>query len=281
MQPFWIALAAALSLAAGARDAFADPDPSAAPPDEASQSQELAKKLSNPVSDLISIPFQSNYDWGLNTDHSGWQYKLNIQPVVPFHLNSDWNLIARTIVPVISQDDVAIGSGPQTGLGDTTASFFFSPQKPIAGIIWGVGPDLLLPTATDRLLGTGKWGAGPTVVVLKQQSGWTIGMLANHIWSFAGQSDRREVSSTFLEPFLSYTTHQATTFTVDTESTYDWVTHGWTVPVNFEVAQLFGPKKTGLPVPIQVQLGYRYYFAKPPGGPSQGVRLNLVALLPE
>jgi hypothetical protein len=273
-------LSATIFLALASEAALAEPAASGAPEGETSQAQELAKKLSNPVADLISIPLQSNYDWGLNADHTGWQYKLNIQPVVPLHLNSDWNLISRTILPIIAQDSVAVGSGSQAGLGDTTQSFFFSPQKPVAGLILGFGPVLLLPTATDSLLGSGKWGAGPTAVVLKQQGPWTIGMLANQIWSFAGDSDRREVNATFLQPFLSYTTHGATTVTVNTESTYDWVTRQWTVPVNVQLAQLFRPKQTGLPMPIQVQLGYRYYFAKPAGGPSQGLRFSLVALLP-
>jgi hypothetical protein len=259
--------------------AFAQSQDSGAP-EAGGQATELAKKLSNPVADLISVPFQNNADFGFNANHTGWQYKLNFQPVVPFHLNSDWNVISRTILPIIAQDNIAVGSGSQGGLGDTVQSLFLSPVKPTGGIIWGVGPVLLLPTGTDRLLGSGKWGAGPTIVALKQEHGWTVGILANQIWSFAGASDRREVNSTFLQPFISYTTHHATTFSINTESTYDWVARQWTVPMNVAVAQLFGPRETHLPIPIQLQLGYRYYFDKPRGGPSQGVRFSIIGLLP-
>jgi hypothetical protein len=275
-----VAAIATAMLVVTARAAFAQSEPADSAATGTAQAEELAKKLSNPVADLISVPFQNNYDWGLNPDHTGWQYKLNFQPVVPFHLSSDWNLISRTILPIIAQDNVALGSGSQTGLGDITQSFFFSPQKATGGIIWGVGPVVLVPTATDRLLGAGKWGLGPTAVALKQAGGLTVGVLANQIWSIAGPSDRREVSSTFLQPFLAYTTHAATTFSLNTESSYDWVTGQWTVPVNLTVAQLFRPSESGLPIPLQVQVGYRYYAARPEGGPTGGVRFSLIALLP-
>jgi hypothetical protein len=243
--------------------------------------QALAKQLANPIASLISVPFQSNYDWGLGANDKGWQYKLNIQPVIPITLNANWNLISRTIVPFVDQADVVPGNHAQTGLADTVQSFFFSPQKPTAsGWIWGAGPVFLLPTATDDLLGSKKWGAGPTFVALKQQGPWTYGMLANHIWSFAGDGSRPPVNATFLQPFVAYTTSKATTYTVNTETTYDWQRRQWTVPLNLTVAQLFKPTPGGLPMPIQVQLGYRYYFDSPSGGPDQGVRLNIVALFP-
>src|SRR5690606_35229836 len=146
---------------------------------------------------------------------------VNVQPVIPITLNDDWNLISRTILPIAWQDDIAGPSGDQFGLGDITQSLFFSPKAPTeSGIVWGVGPVFLFPTATDDFLGGEKWGAGPTAVVLKQFDGWTIGMLANHIWSFAGDETRNDISSTFLQPFVSYTTKDAWTFTLNTESSY-------------------------------------------------------------
>src|SRR5688572_19920508 len=158
--------------------AFASGSPASA------QDADLAKQLSNPIASLISVPFQFNYDSGFGPN-DGDRVTLNIQPVIPISLNEDWNMISRTIVPVIWQEDIAGPSGDQFGLGDTVQSLFFSPKAPgPGGIIWGVGPVFLLPTGTDPLLGGEKWGAGPTGVVLKQSGPWTYGMLANHIWSF-------------------------------------------------------------------------------------------------
>ncbi len=239
---------------------------------------DLAKKLSNPVASLISVPFQFNYDRGYGPN-DGNRETLNIQPVIPFSLNDDWNLISRTIVPVIWQNDVAGPSGSQFGIGDITQSFFFSPKEPTAGgIVWGVGPVFLLPTATDDMLGTGKLGLGPTAVVLKQDGPWTIGALANHIWSVAGDGGRPDVSSTFLQPFISYTTSDAWTFSLNTESTYDWEQNDWAVPINFQVSKLvkFGEQ------PVSLSAGARYWATAPENGPEGwGFRLGLTLLFPK
>lgn len=281
---------------ASASAQFVDPAPTPAPPtptgsDQASsgagdEAAALAKKLANPIAALISVPLQNNVDWGGGPDGDGIQYKLNIQPVIPITLNSDWNIISRTILPVLAQNDIVPAapgrSKSQFGLGDTLQSLWLSPQNPgKSGIVWGIGPALLLRTATDDLLGSGKWGAGPTVVVLKQSGKWTIGGLANHVWSFAGDSRRDKVSSSYMQPFVSYTTQRATTFTINSETTYDWVHHIWTVPVNLMIAQLLPPKKTGLSFPISLQAGYRHYFDAPKGGPTNGIRFAITALFPK
>src|SRR5206468_2678010 len=125
-----------------------------------------------------------------------------------------------------------------------------------------------------------QWGLGPTAVVLKQEGPWTYGMLVNHIWSVAGGSGRPPVNASFVQPFVGYTTAKAMTFTANMESTYDWTHKQWTAPVNLMVAQLFRPRPGGLPMPIQVQLGYRFYIDKPAGGPDHGVRFSVVALFP-
>jgi hypothetical protein len=237
---------------------------------------DLAKTLANPIGALISVPFQNNFDFGGGPAGDGYQYKLNLQPIVPISLNEDWLVISRTILPFVDQQDI-VGTSSQTGLADTLQSFFLSPVKPTeSGWIWGAGPAMLLPTATDELLGGEQWGAGPTAVVLKQQNGWTYGALANHIWSFAGESDRADVSATYLQPFLSYTTKTSTTFTLNTESTYDWTNNQWTVPLNFMIQQIV---KIGNQ-PIALTVGARYYADKPDGGPDWGLRFAVIFLFP-
>ncbi|MBP1844160.1 hypothetical protein J2046_002418 [Rhizobium petrolearium] len=240
--------------------------------------QELAKQLSNPIASLISVPFQFNYDHGYGPD-DGDRGLVNVQPVIPFSINDEWNLISRTIVPITWQNDIAGPSGEQFGLGDVVQSFFLSPVKPTeGGIVWGVGPVFLLPTATDDLLGGEKWGAGPTTVALKQSDGWTIGALGNHIWSFGGDGSRPDVNATFLQPFLSYTTPDAWTFTLNSESTYNWEDDSWSVPVNFSVAKLIVLDKQ----PISLTAGIRYWAESPKGGPEGiGFRLGLTLLFPK
>jgi hypothetical protein len=163
------------------------------------------------------------------------------------------------------------------GLGDTTQSFFFSPKKPVGGWILGAGPVGYYPTATSDYLGGGKWGAGPTIVALQQRHGFTYGILANQIWSFAGQSDRQNINSTFIQPFISFTTKTYTTLGVNTESTYNWQAEQATVPMNFTIQQLV---KIGRQ-PIAFQLGYRYYVNKPDGGPDWGLRFAITFLFPK
>ena len=243
------------------------------------QAAELAKKLSNPLAALISVPMQYNQDDYGGVNDGASVSRLDIKPVIPFSLNTDWNLISRTIVPLIDQRDFPSAAMNESGLGDINASLFFSPKSPTAGgWIWGVGPVFLLPTATKDVLGTEKWGLGPTAVALKQTGPWTVGLLANHIWGAAGNDSRSDVSATFLQPFLAYNTKTQTTFSTNTESTYDWKSKQWQVPLNFAVAQLF---KVGTQL-LQVQAGARYWADAPADGPDGwGLRLQLTLLLPK
>jgi len=234
---------------------------------------ELAQELSNPLADLMTIPIQMNYDRGIGPSDDGWKLQTNIQPVIPFQLNEDLNLISRTIVPVIYQDDIFPGAGSQFGLGDINLSLFLSPSNPTSdGLIWGIGPVLLFPTATDSLLGAKQWGAGPAAVALTVRGPWTVGMLANHIWSYAGDSDRQDISSTFLQPFAAYTWPSAWTASVQSESTYNWKTDNWSVPVNVSVSKLI---KLGM-LPVSLQAGVGYWVESPETGP-EGFRFRLQA----
>jgi len=241
---------------------------------------ELAKKLTNPVAALISVPFQFNFDQSIGPSNDGQQYQLKIQPVIPISIGDDWNIISRTILPITyTNREVPPFDGPNFGLSDTTQSFFFSPKEPSSWgkIIWGAGPALLLPTATVGSLGTEKWGAGPTLVLLKMAGPVTAGFLWNQIWGFAGNKNRERFNQDYFQPFVSYTTHTATTFSVNLESTYNFVTNRWTVPANFLVAQMV---KIG-PQIVQFQLGYRSYITAPSGSPNWGLRFQVTLLFPK
>ncbi len=266
------ALAGALACTAGAH--AAEPAAAAALENQA----ELAKKLANPVASLISVPLQYNYDENIGPNEQGSKSLLNVQPVIPLSLGQDWNLIIRTIVPLIDQQDVSARGQGESGLGDITQSFFFSPKTPVGGWILAAGPVGYYRSATDQYLGAEKWGAGPTALALRQTGPWTVGLLTNHIESFAGDSDRAEISATFVQPFLSYITKTRTTFSLNSESTYDWESDQWSVPVNATVAQLL---KIG-PQILQVQLGARYWAESPDNGAEGwGLRAAVTLLFPK
>jgi hypothetical protein len=239
--------------------------------------EELAKKLSNPIASLISVPFQSNFDFNAGQDNDRFKYTLNIQPVIPLSLSADWNLIARIIQPVIYQDELFPGLGSTFGLGDLNPSFFFSPKEPFHGWIWGAGPVFLLPTATDDALGTGQWGVGPTAVGLRQRGPWTYGLLANHLWSFAGEGGRPTVNQTFLQPFLAHNSQGGFGVTLQAESSYNWEAEQWTVPIGLFASQVL---KLGNQ-PLSLQFGPRVYVDGPSGGPEWGLRFNVVLLFPK
>jgi hypothetical protein len=242
------------------------------PPVRAEDASDLAQDLTNPVADLLTIPIQMNYDQNFGPADDGWKLQTNIQPVLPFNLNDDWNLITRTIMPVIWQDEIVPGAGSQFGLGDITVSLFASPKKPTNGVIWGLGPILYLRTATDELLGAEKWGAGPSAIALTMRGRWTMGALANHVWSFAGNDDRDDLNSTFVQPFLAYTTPSAWTVSFQSETTYNWESRKWSVPVNVAASKLVMMGK----LPVSLQAGVGRWLTSPDSGPD-GWRFRLQA----
>ncbi len=248
--------------------------------EELSEDAKLAAQLSNPVAALISVPFQGNWDSGGGPNGDGSKYTLNIQPVVPISISADWNIISRTILPFITQSHITPGPATgQTGFGDTTQSFFFSPKKPAGGwLIWGAGPAFLIPTGTSKPLTTDQWSAGPTAVLLTQKDGWTVGVLANQLWSFAGDSSNGKVNSMFLQPFLSYTTKKFTTYSINTETTCNWelVGNQCAVPINVTVGQLMklGSQR------VSFTAGGRYYVSRPVGTAEWGLRFVATFLFP-
>lgn len=236
----------------------------------------LAKKLQNPIANLISVPVQNNWDFGIGQANA-MRFIANVQPVIPFSIGDNWNLITRTIMPIIHAESPVAGGSSTSGLGDILQSFFLSPKEAVGGWIVGGGPVFLYPSASENSLGGQKWGAGPTAVALRQENGWTYGMLANHLWDFAGSGSRANINATYMQPFVSYTTKTYTTFSVNTESTYDWESSRWTVPLNLMVQQLvkFGSQ------PVAFQVGGRYDAEKPEGGPDWGIRFAVTLLFPK
>lgn len=239
--------------------------------------QDLAKKLANPVSDMVSLPLQFNWVNG-NGPQEDLRFVMNFQPVVPFAISPNWNLIGRWIMPYISQP-ASVGSA--TGLGDITASAFFSPSAS-TGLLWGAGPVVSLPTTSDPALGSGKWSAGPTVVLVKQAGSWTYGMLWNQLWSFAGTSkaDRSDISHALFQPFLAHVTPHGVTYTLQSEATANWLaarsSDTWTIPINVQVSKV---TRMG-PFPASIAGGAGVFVAKPDDGPEWQLRTIFTMILP-
>lgn len=245
----------------------------------AQSEQELANKLQNPVSDLISVPIQINYDQNIGQDEDGDRWLTNIQPVIPLSMNEDWNVISRTILPLISQQDIYPGYGEKSGNGDLLQSLFFSPKaKTPSGWTWGVGPAFSFPIASENEFGTEKWSIGPTAVGLRQDGPLTVGLLVNHLASFAGSDDRDDVNATFVQPFAAYTWKTGTALSINSETTFDWENDDTQMPINLVLGQL-------VPVGNQmfnVGIGLRQYLQSFDNGPDgTGGRIVVVWLLPK
>ncbi len=239
---------------------------------------DLAKAAQNPVADMISLPLQNNTNFGIGPGNDV-QNVLNIQPVIPLELNESWNLITRTIAPVIYQPELVQGTGSEFGLGDINMSLFLSPAKP-GKLIWGVGPVFSFPTANDEVLGTEKWSAGPTAVALTIQGPWVVGALANNLWSYAGKDDREDVNQFLLQYFINYNLPQGWYISSAPIITANWeVDSGnqWTVPFGGGVGKIFMIGKQ----PMNAQVQAFYNVEKPENGPDWSMRLQLQFLFPK
>lgn len=251
--------------------------------------EELVKQTQNPVADLISVPFQNNFNFAAGPKHNHQIYLLNIQPVIPVHLNEDWNVIARIITPVINLPSLAPGLGSATGLGDINPTFFLSPAKS-GELIWGVGPTFTLPTATDKLLGNGKFSLGPAAVGLMMKEHWVFGALMNNQWSVAGWGSGH-VNQMLIQPFVNYNLPDRWYLVSAPIMTADWAAKGsdvWTVPLGGGVGKLFslgqilpleGHPLAKLPINTQVQAFGN--VARPEDGPKWQLRFQIQFLFPK
>lgn len=237
------------------------------------QATALAKQTQNPVSSLISVPLQANWDFGLG-DRDAAGTIFNIQPVMPFGITPSTNIILRVIMPLTSQpgaDGMRVN-----GLGDVLATAFFSPAKS-GRVIWGAGPVFMLPAATNTALGSDKFAIGPSVVALTQPGPWTLGLLFNHLWSTSGASDRDDVNSTFLQPFVNYNLGQGLAVGAVMEATANWdAEETWTVPVLFTVSKIAVLGKR----PVNFIVGAGPTVASPEGGANWRFRFAAIFMFP-
>lgn len=244
----------------------------------AQESSNIAKQAQNPIARLISVPFENDFNpqTGIKKDDS---YVLQMKPVVPFKLSNDWNLITRTVIPVIQMPDLTSSISGATGIGDVNLSLFLSPSRAFHHIIWGAGPIVSIPTASENILGTKKLSVGPTAVVLKIQGHWLFGTLVNNVFSVAGPSARTDVNQMFMQPFVNYNFRHGWYLTSSPEVTADWEkqrAERWVVPVGGGVGKIV--KIGALPVNT-----YAQFFSNvehPQGTSNWSARLQIQLLFP-
>jgi hypothetical protein len=247
--------------------------------------QGLQEAAQNPIADLISVPFQSNFNFGAG-ENEKMVYLLNVQPVYPATLTESWNLIIRPIVPIINQPQLFDLPGQHSafGLGDINLQLYFTPSKvvstAIGNISWGIGPTFAFPSATDELLGSGKWSAGPGAVAFISKPPFTYGALVNNLWSFAGDDERQDVNQFLLQPFVNYNLADGWSLGTAPIITANWEAEtgdSWTVPVGGGVGKLFRIGK----LPIQANLRAYYNAIRPEFGAQWQLQLQFTLLFPK
>jgi hypothetical protein len=244
--------------------------------EEQEEKVDIEKAAQNPIASMYVLPIQNNTQFGVGPDN-GTQNVTNVQPVIPVGLGEKVNLIIRTIIPLINQP--LPDNESKFGLGDIALSLFFTARDP-GKLIWGVGPAIGLPTATDPVLGTEKWSAGPAIILLIQPGGWTLGLVAQNTWSFAGNDDRADVNQFFTNPFIVRQIKKGWYVNSAPIITANWEAESgqqWLVPIGVGLGKIFRIGK----LPINAQMGYYNYVVKPDNGPDWQLRAQVNFMWPK
>jgi hypothetical protein len=251
----------------------------AAPAFAEMSAEELAKLAQNPVGNLISVPFQNNTNFNFGPE-KGTQNILNIQPVYPIHVNEEWNIITRTILPVISQPSLGPGDSRTNGIGDLQFSAFLSPANP-GEWIWGAGPVIQAPTHSDDL-GNDHWGLGPSFVVLHLAKGdpWVYGVLVNNVWSVGSGNGQPSYNNGLIQPFLNYNLPGGAYLTSSPVITIDWKADSSqqvTLPLGGGVGKIFHFGK----LPVNAQISAYYNVVRPDNAANWQLRAQVQLMFPK
>ena len=243
---------------------------------EASGQSDLARASQNPIASLISVPFQNSTNFGVG-EFNRTSNILNVQPVIPVPLGENLTLVNRTIIPIAYQPQLAAGLDSAFGLGDINYTGFLVPQSS-GNFTWGVGPSIVLPTATDTVLGTGKWSIGPAAVGLMTQGPIVAGALVSQLWSFAGDSNREDISLLTVQPFFNYNFAGGWYATTSPIITANWQADSeqWTVPLGGGGGRVFNIGSQ----PVNASLQAYWNAIKPEGAADWTLRAQLTLLFP-
>jgi hypothetical protein len=238
-------------------------------PRRRSPRREIAKKIENPIGDLISVPFNNyaTFNYGPNGQSRGTFNLLEIQPVIPIHLTPDWNLITRTVLPLVWTPDLSPVPSVAFGTAPTDFSAFLTPKNPTNGWLWGVGPVVQIPTISNADLGSNVWGGGPTAIIVHEGEKIVAGALANAIWSFGGTHGPlgNAYNTTLIEPFFNYNFGEGWFFYGDPNINVNWQAKGtkWTVPLGGGIAKII---KIEGKLPVKLSAGLFYNAVQPTYG---------------
>lgn len=273
----WLAAVLQAMSLAGLAAAPAHAQASASPGEDAAAHDvdELARKVSNPVAYMISIPIHADFDFGDWPEGESHNYLVDVEPVIPFRLSPRWNMISHTDFPIGYRNPVG-SQGGQFGLGDISQSLSFTPSARLPFVL-AVGAEASLPTATRRLLGSGKLSLGPSVLILKQSKTFTVGMPASHLWSVAGDNNRDRVSLTEFQPFVAWHLGGGRTLSANLDATYDWQAATWDLPVSLSFSKIL---KIGNQA-LSLSFGGKYWLDQPTGGSEWGLKTGVVLLFPQ